>query len=384
MVFGREDLLVRHFATKDDIKDARPQTEEEAECVEFKQPNGRYAEWTDKEQPAYGEQQLRITVKGKPFALKAFYLPRFNKEQPTIRDFATTCIRYRDLNGNDAMLQDHIPMDGECLVPTLCIRYGTEEDYYEVEVYRPTLIKEVVIDGKLEEYRQDGETVDLPYILKDRVRVNDFSRNGYQPYDCKDIGNIYTEDYLNIVGNPNTGYAALAAWRRDTHYQARLLDALAPECLIVCFGLPGEQQMWNDIPHVAWNYDCHTEPMEGNTDDVPDFGILFQDHSAANSLTCNYPIQQDDDPWGWDDVEVDYVKCFEVASKAKTYFFLMKPLIDMDEECMRKNLLKPLLERHNGEITAEVREELHRMAQELGFGWGEIEAIIDNNKESKI
>ena len=384
VVFGREDLLVRHFATKDDIKDARPQTEEQAEYVEFKQPNGRYTEWTDHEPPAYGEQQLRITVKGKSFALKAFCLPRLDKEQPVVRDFATTCIRYRDLNGNDMMLQDHIPMDGECLVPTLCIRYGTEEDYYEVEVYRPTLIKEVVIDGKLKEYRQDGETIDLPYILKDRVSVNDFSRNGYQPYDCKNIGNIYTGDYLNIAGNPNTGYAALAAWRRDTHYQARLLDPLAPECLTVCFGLPEEKQMWDGVPQIAWNYDCHIEPTEGSTDDVPEFGILFQDLSTANSLICNYPIQQDDDPWGWDDVEVDYVKCFETVCKARSYFFLMKSLIDMDEECMRKNLLKPLLERHNGKITAEERKALHRMAQELGFDWNAIETTIDNNKESKI
>lgn len=282
------------------------------------------------------------------------------------------------------MLQDHIPMDGECLVPTLSIRYGTANDYYEVDVYRPTLIKEVMIDGKLAEYRKDDEIVDLPYILKDRVRVNDFNRNGFQPYDCKNIGNIYMEDYLNIAGNPNTGYAALAAWRRDIHYQVRLLDPLAPECLIVCFGLSEEEQMWDGVPQIAWNYDCHTEPTESSTDDVPEFGILFQDLSTANSLTCNYPIQQDDDPWGWDDVEVDYVKCFEVASKAKTYFFLMKPLIDMDEECMRKNLLRPLLEQHNGKITAEEQDELHRMAQELGFDWNEIETIINDNKESKI
>ena len=384
VVFGREDLLVRHFATKDDIKDARPQTEEQAECVEFKQPNGRYAEWTDKEPPTYGELQLRITVKGKPFALKVFYLPRFKKEQPICRDFDSTSIRYRDMNGDDAILQDYIPMDGECLKPTLCIRYGTAEDYYEVEVYRPTLIKEVMIDGNLAEYRQDGETIDLPYILKDRVRVNDFSRKGYQFYDCKNLGNIYTESYLNIEGNPNTGYAALAAWRRDAHYQARLLDALAPECLTVCFGLAEVQQMWNDVPQIAWNYDCHTEPTESSTDDVPEFGILFQDLSRANGLMCNYPNQQDDDPWGWDDVEVDYVKCFEVASRARTYFFLMKPIIDMDEESMRKSLLKPLLKRHNGKITAKERNELYRMAQELGFDWNKIETIINDNKESKI
>lgn len=106
VVFGREDLLVRHFATKDDIKDARPQTEKQAEWVEFKQQNGRYAEWTDLEQPAYGEVQLRISVKGKPLTLKACLLPRLDKEQPIVRDFDNACIRYRDLNGDEAMLQD--------------------------------------------------------------------------------------------------------------------------------------------------------------------------------------------------------------------------------------------------------------------------------------
>ncbi len=42
LIFKREDVIVRHFETKDAIKDARPETEGPAENVEYKQSNGRH------------------------------------------------------------------------------------------------------------------------------------------------------------------------------------------------------------------------------------------------------------------------------------------------------------------------------------------------------
>lgn len=368
LIFGREDILVRHFATKDDIKDARPQAVSQAESVEYKQENGRYAPWTDHDRPDYGPLQLRIQVKGKPFLLKAYYLPRLNKEQPISRDFTHARIIYRRVNGDEAVLQDIIPMDGKCLSPTISLRYGTPTDYYEIEVFRPTLIKEIVIDGNLAEYRQDGETIALPYILKDRVRINDFSRMGYQSYDCAHIEGVFSNDFINVEGNPNVAHAALSAWQRDAHYLARLFDPLAPECLTICFGLSPEQREWESGTSLMWNYDCHTEPRVCSADEEPDFGIVFQDLRQASDLSCHFPTLRDNDPWAWDEVEVDYVKCFEVASQARTYFFLMRPLFDiMSEADLDRLLLQPLLARRDGRLTDDERREVNRLKQELGI-----------------
>ena len=54
LIFGKEDIIVRHFATKDDILNARPENVTTAELIEYKQPNGRFTEWTSVSVPSYG------------------------------------------------------------------------------------------------------------------------------------------------------------------------------------------------------------------------------------------------------------------------------------------------------------------------------------------
>ena len=72
-----------------------------------------------------------------------------DKASPIKRDFESTLIRYKNVDGTEAELQDEIPKDGNPLSPTLPVRYGEDESYYEVDVYRPTLLKEVMLDGKI-------------------------------------------------------------------------------------------------------------------------------------------------------------------------------------------------------------------------------------------
>lgn len=385
LIFGWEDVIVRHFATKDDILHAQPEEETEAEMIEFKQENGRYAEWTKMDEPPYGEVTLRVTIKGKPLLFTVVYLPRMDKASPIKRDFESTLIRYKNVDGTEAELQDEIPMDGNPLSPTLPVRYGEDESYYEVDVYRPTLLKEVMLDGKIIEYLNDEEKLNLPYIFKDRVQLNDFSEKGYQAYECRNLSSIYSQDFINISGNPSVGEAALNAWRNDNHYVGKLLDAMTPESLVVCFGNDQEHSSWKDEQALYWNYDEKTEPEPINPDEDADSkstGVIFQDISTTENLQCNLGMDIDNDPWAWDDIEESVteslLKCFEVANHYGTYFFLMKPLRDMDKDKIVSEIYEPLLEKRNGTLTPEDKQGLLRFAEESGFDWQEFNIHIDN------
>ena len=383
LIFGWEDVIVRHFATKDDILHAQPEEETEAEMIEYKQENGRYTEWTKMDEPPYGEVTLRATVKGKPLLFTVVYLPRLEIESPIKRDFESTLIKYKNVDGTETELQDEIPMDGNPLSPTLPVRYGEGESYYEVDVYRPTLVKEVMLDGKIIEYLNDEEKLNLPYIFKDRVQLNDFSEKGYQAYECRNLRSIYSQDFINISGNPSVGEAALNAWRNDNHYVGKLLDTMAPESLVVCFGNDQEHSSWKGEQALFWNYDENTEPEPINLDedtDTKDVGVIFQDISTTENLQCNLGMDIDNDPWAWDDITESILKCFEVANHYGTYFFLMKPLrdMDMDKDKIVSEIYEPLLEKRNGSLTPEDKQGLLRFAEESGFDWQEFNIHIDN------
>lgn len=369
LIFGLEDVIVRHFATKDAILNACPEEDTIAELIEFKQDNGRYVQWTQTEEPQFGEITLRVWVKGKAFLFPVIYLPRLNEERPIERDFEHTLIRYRAVDMNENSYQDVILMDGNVLVPTVPIRFGGGDSFYEVDVYHPTLIKEVLMDGKIISYLQADEKLNLPYIFKNRIQLNDFSTKGYQAYECKNLCSIYSQNYLDIDHNPSVGMAALAMWNKDASYIGKLFDAMAPKCLLVSFGQSKKDADWNDQEALVWNYDQGQNPTVSTPDNRPEFGIIFQNLSKNTNLTCNYPIQVDDDPWGFDDVEVSIVKCFEVANEAQTYFFLMKPLIEMTKSEVIKKLYEPLIAARSGSLTNKDKQGLIRLGEEFGFDW---------------
>ena len=380
LIFGKEDIIVRHFATKDDILNARPENITTADLIEYKQPNGRFTEWTSVSVPSYGVAILRITVKGKLFLITVAYLPELEKNNPIVRDFDYTSVRYRTMNGEEATYQDNIPLDSKVLAPTIPIQYGEEESFFIVDIYRPTLLKEVLLDGNIIQYLKEDETLDLPYIYKDRTQVNDFSRKGYQAYQCNNIGNIYTEDFINISGNPSIGEAAMNAWRMDRRFMGNLLDAVAPDCLVVCFGNSQANSSWDGENALFWNYDVRTDPEPIDPDneaDSKDVGVIFQDIRHSNNLSCNLGLDVDNDPWAWDDIEESVLKCFEVANTYGIYFFLMKPLRDLDIDKIPEEIYKPLLEKRGGHLNRDDKLGLIRLSDELGFEWPEFDIFVD-------
>lgn len=111
-------------------------------------------------------------------------------------------------------------------------------------------------------------------------------------------------------------------------------------------------------------------------------GVIFQNISKTENLQCNLGMDIDNDPWAWDDIEESVteslLKCFEVANHYGTYFFLMKPLRDMDKDKIVSEIYEPLLEKRNGTLTPEDKQGLLRFAEESGFDWQEFNIHIDN------
>lgn len=381
LIFGWQDIVVRHFATKDNILNAQPEDDIFAEKIEYKQKNGRYAEWTSIDEPPYGNLTLRVTVKGKPILFLVIYLPKFKDEFPIERVFESTRIRYRDIDNKETIIQDKISMDGRMLSPTIPVKYGKKYDYYEVDVYRPTLIKEIMLDDEIIEYLEGNDKLHLPYIFKNRVQINDFSENGYQAYECKNLCNIYTQDFINIAGNPSIGEASMNAWRMHVHYPGKRLDASAPDSLIVCFGNTEKNSSWEGKPAFFWNYDEKTEPETIdpiNDTETKDIGIIFQDISNTKELCCNLGVDIDNDPWAWDDITENILKCFEVANNYGTYFFLMKPLRNMKKNQIMTEIYEPLQHSRSGVLTLEDKQGLLRLAEEFAFDWHDLNIYFDN------
>ena len=380
LIFGWEDVIVRHFSTKDNILNARPEEDCVAELVKFKQSNGRYQEWTTIEEPPFGEVQLHVTVKGHTFPYTVMYLPKLDEANPIRRDFEATCIRYRKTDMAEAYIQDTIPEDNKILFPTIPVRYGDGDDYCELDVYRPTLIKEVLLDGEIIDYKHGDEKVVLPYIFKDRVRINDFSKHGYQAYECGNLCSIYTQTYIDIEHNPSIGMAALNAWRLNRKFAGKLLDTMAPDCLNICFGNAQNNSEWDGHVAMFWNYDKNSRPEiidPANGTDGYDVGVVFQDLSKNKDLICNLGEDLDNDPWAWDDIEESPLRCFEVANDAGNYFFLMKALRDLSKADIISAIYEPLLESREGELTEKDKAGLIRLGEELGIDWQEHKIYLE-------
>ena len=334
LIFGPDDVIARHFATKDDITNAKPDKDTEIGLIEFKQ-GANYAEWTDSNRPAFGKVKLRLTVKNQRLPFEACYLPSLGADHPIVRDFVNCTIRYAVFDGlnvceqirNDNIALDHVPLN-----PTVTLTFG----HAEIEVYRPTLIKEVYLDDKIISYLDDGEELNLPYIFKNRVEIADYSRQGYRRYKCENLASIYDSRFINIKGNSNVGLAALAAWKFDIRHPAILLDEHAPEFLTISFGDSINELPESDDVFLYWKYAAGTEPKRVDYLDNSireSFGIIFQDLKKTTKLTCHYPLINSEDDWDSDDLNnMSAIDCFLQAINHNTYFFIFQPLFSMDKE----------------------------------------------------
>ena len=371
LIFGSEDVIARHFATKDDITNAQPDEDTGIELIEYKQ-GAYFTEWTADNRPPYGKVTLRLTVKGRQLPFEACYLPRLAGEHPIVRDFEQCTIRYATFGDDGNIIEqeerDHIPMDFKRLEPTITLRICNAE----VKVYRPTLIKEVCLDENITCYLHDGEQLNLPYIFKRRVAIADYSRQGYRRYNCDDLATVFAEPFINIGGNPNAGMAALAAWESNKRYPATMLDAFAPDYLFVTFGNPKGSKPGEGERFCFWNYAEGTAPVTvayGDNNARNRWGIIFHDLQGATALTCRFPLINDEDTWADEYDYISEIDCFLQAVAHGVYFFQFMPLRNLDKSDYVEKIYRPLLELRGGTLTEQDLDGLQRFAEEFDIDY---------------
>jgi len=368
LIFSKEDIRVRHFKTKDAILDAMPEEEAIAENVEYKQDNGLYTEWNDKDKPSFGIVNVRVTLKGIPSVLQMIYLPSVEAEKPFVRDLAGNTIKYRDFDGEVKPYPDKIVLNKQPLAPAVDIRYGTDKEGFIVSIYRPTAIKEIYLDGNITGYlEKDDEQLVIPYVLKNRLKFADFSEDGYKVYNLKDFGSLYEK----IGGD---AMAHLTRWRDGIVWNAKeTWNEEAPSWLYVSIGNSCKADK-TGLKFYYWSYNESTEPIEVPYDyEMTRGSVIFQSMKQTEiPFTCVDSRLIRSNPFNKTNVNVSVLKCFEIAREHKIHYFIFEPLRKMVEKKKVKEMLYlPLLESRGGSLTKDDIAELQRFADDFRFDWSE-------------
>jgi len=363
LIFGPDDIHVRHFATKDDILNADPEYGTDAENIEWKKENGRFEKWDNDCSPAFGIVNLRITKKGAYLPFKAIYLPSLNHGVPIIRNYEEEKIYYANYDDEQIISFPlyHDQRNGIPLKSTVTIDVGPSDAHAALEIWRPTLLKEVCIEGKVICYHYN-ETVALPYILKYETLYRDFSRKGFQEYDCSKLGSIYP-------GLGETRDRHKEIWQKGLGIPAKELDETAPDSLIICFGkskLPD-----GDHAHF-YHWDYLSEPVKTEyRTDTDRNTIIFQSLETIDSkLTNVYPVINTF-AFGWGKVkaQLSLVDCFEVALKHRLHFFILQPFVNTPSDRFASDMYPALIKKRGGELTLKDIIGLERLSEEMGFTW---------------
>lgn len=205
--------------------------------------------------------------------LKTLYLPG-----PIVRDIENCTIHYYNMLGDRMIYQDCVTLDKNPINPTCTIKIGEAQ----VKVFRPIDVKELYLDGKVHCYCNKGESVCMPYILKHRMRIADFSQKGYKTYECNQLASIYS-----LIG-PNDN-STLICWEQGKEWLATELDSQAPDQLKVSIGNK------NDIgkpeaTFFSWNIYKYDAPFETTYDVIEHVAkgdIIFQDMKTPSEQLLN-------------------------------------------------------------------------------------------------
>lgn len=357
LIFSPDDLQVCHTHPVEDDED--PVIEKlKPESVQWKGANGLYQDWQNGNEPPYGVVMFRAEVKGSWMNGKAVFLSCYREDAPIARDLENHVVRYKNFEGEELSYRDDIRLTDAPLEPTCTIGIGTEDDYVELEVFRPIAIREVIVDGKV--MRRTNDPVTMPYILKDRTVLQAWSKDGYLRYDCSRLDNVYQMIDEKVKKKDD---AALSLWKKGEEYEI----ARAPRWFKVVYG---NKQFKRRAPLYWWNYDERTEPKEmAYTPSIADNSILFQSMQKVDrDMSCGAPITRNS-PFG-SHVKSNIAQCFEMAVKHKTYFFIFEPLkkfaqsVKNDPKQFRL-LEEALKEHHGGQLTEEDLQALRRFREEF-------------------
>ena len=364
LIFGKQDIIVYHTETKDGEDSTCEETE--IQLYEFKK-NGNYTPWTEENCPEYGYIELRLTIKGKPLLFKTFYLPK-----PIERDLDANTIHYYNIK-KELVYEDKADIEKaisrrQVLEPTVLLNIGTKTCYVSVPVFRPVKLKEVCYDGKILMYDENGE-VTIPYILKEYVDVNDYGKDGYHSYSCKDFRNVFVE--LNNSEYRTSGkYTSAIDGKTFT-------DGHAPEG--VTFFVRKTLSKNPRLRYCYWDCKKDSKPIPVRnleTFELPSGNVLFQDQrKVSHRLQCEY---MEKEATGFAKIrrkgsdENDPVfEIFSIASEYNQYFFHFKALrslangISEGRRDFYDEIYNPLLEYHQHRFSLRDKKEMLRFADEF-------------------
>ena len=357
LIFSKNDILVRHFKTKDAIKYAEVDYEEECSNIEFK--NGsHYEEWNNNSQPQYGIVHLRINEKGVVYTMDVAYL-----KGPIKRNYTDNTISYFNIHGKPELLKDNIELDKSPLCPHKVLNISN----FELNVIRPTLIKEVMLDNNVITYTHEHEGFILPYIFKNRVKVNDFSAEGYKTYDCKHLTSIFK----TFTGIENQ---ALTHLDQHTSWPAYSLDEQAPKWLKISLTKESVQGL-ESTPMVKYNiYSGEIiNPFFFNEDYKKGKGeVFFQDLTHPNaSLSVVVPLPGRPDKFRKGQNEFE---CFKVAARYNTYFSIFTPLrLAAQKGKVNETLVAQIRNEVGNDIPLDIQVSLRRYAEEFNLDFNKFD-----------
>lgn len=379
VIFRRQDIKAMHFASRD-VLNSVPD-EQDIQKIEYKlfdAPNTEeYTEWTPEATPPYGRLKLRLTIKDDQKVYPILYLPSMlehGETQPVIRDFDNNILKYINPEGRVVEEKIDIPLDKHPLGVTQPVTvWGNEIEKAELDVIQPTLVKEVYLDGKVVKYLHEEDEFILPYLLRNRIVIHDFNRKGYSEYECFNVGDLDEK-------------GSLQKWKLGGRIKTTNIIADIPAYIRLAYGLP--ENMGHISKMLYWKYDSDKQPEEVDSDfgDMAPGSILFQDMRLVDDdLDCIPPKTNNEsaDEWDWDDFDSEtsdetqendvlLLRCYDIATEYKTYYFIFNPLFNITEEQFVREICVPLKDRRHEQLTQEDIQNLMRCASECGVKWENI------------
>ena len=364
LIFGKQDIIVYHTETKDGEDSTCEETE--IQLYVFKK-KVNYTPWTDEDCPEYGYVELRLSIKGKPQLFEAFYLPK-----PIERNLEANTIHYYNIK-EEQVYDDKADIERalsrrQVLEPTVQLNIGTKTCYVSVPVFRPVKLKEVCYDGKILMYDENGE-VTIPYILKEYIDVNDYGKDGYHSYSCKDFRNVFVE--LNNSEYRTSGkYTSAIDGKTFT-------DGHAPEG--VTFFVRKTLSRNPRLRYCYWDCKKDSKPIpvrDLETFELPSGNVLFQDQRrVSHRLQCEYMEKEATGfakiKWKGSNENDPVFEVYSVASEYNQYFFHFKALRTLANGILEgkrdfyEEIFNPLLEYHQHKFSMRDKKELLRFADEF-------------------
>lgn len=386
-VFQRTDIKAYHFPTRD-LVTTQPDVIE-IQKIEFKpfgvSDNEEYQEWTDENNPDYGRIKLRLTIHDDKKIYPILYLPSMLEHGqivPVVRDYENCQLHFVDSTNQVVKACVEMPMDRQPLSITMPLKvWGNDQEYVQLDAILPTLIKEVYLDGRVTKYVSEGEQFVLPYLLRNRVSIHDYNRDGYSEYECFNVGELKEK-------------GSIQKWKQGVELTTQNIAAAIPHYIRLAYGIPKNTGCVDKL--LYWDYSEEKAPEEVDTtyDKMGAFSILFQDMRQVNDNldcvppeTCNeWKLSEDDWDSGWDldnslkedqkNQEVTLLRCYDMATRYKTYYFIFNPLFNITYDGFIKGICVPLKERQNNALSQEDMQNLMRCATECGLDWVELSKEI--------